>query len=85
LLFSYISYGKPIIGVKNTACGDFIENNSIGYVVEYKYDEIVNILKYIEKNYKYDYNKKQKALSGAFENNTWKSRANTVVNSLYKK
>lgn len=83
-LFSYISYGKPILGVSNTACGEFIEKNNIGYTTKYNEENIKNILKYVEKNYSKDYDRMKLAMSEAFENNTWEKRAYAVVRSLHK-
>ncbi|MGN9162067.1 glycosyltransferase family 1 protein [Clostridium sulfidigenes] len=81
-LFSYISYGKPILGVNNTVCGRFIEDANIGYVSEYNLKDIGEMLSYIEKNYDIEYNNKLKALKKTHELNTWKMRANTVICSL---
>lgn len=85
-LFSYISYGKPIVGVKNTACGEFIENNNVGYVTECNSEKLNDTLSWIEKNYEEDYNSnKKQAIHKAFKNNTWKMRADTVIKSLMNK
>lgn len=83
-LFSYISYGKPIIGVDDTACGEFIEKYSLGYLTEYEESKIKETLKYISENYQRDYEVKTKAIAKAFEENTWKARAMTVAESLLK-
>lgn len=81
-LFSYISYGKPIIGVKNTAAGDFIEKNKIGYVVEYDKREIGALLKNIELMTEVEMEEKVKNVKQAFNNNTWRSRAFKVAECL---
>ncbi len=83
-LFSYIAYGKPIIGVYDTACGEFIEKNNLGYITKYKEADIKETLKYISENYQKDYEAKTKAIAKAFEENTWKFRAQTVAESLLK-
>lgn len=81
-LFSYISYGKPIIGVNNTACGEFINRYSVGYTSDYNESSITELLEYIEKSYNHDYKIKIKALTKAFDENTWEARAKAVVESL---
>lgn len=81
-LFSYISYGKPIIGVKNTACGEFIEKNTLGYITEYDETQIKETLKYINESYPRDFEIKINHLAKAFQENTWKARAKTVEESL---
>jgi len=83
-LFSYISYGKPIIGVSNTACGEFIEKYNVGYITEYEGNSIEELLNYIEKNYEHDYKFKESALVEAFEKNTWIARAKTIADGLSK-
>lgn len=83
-LFSYISYGKPILGIKDTAAGAFIEENNIGYVVNYNKKEIEDLLSYLEKNFNDEIDKKIKSLKVAYNNNTWRARAETVSRCLYK-
>lgn len=81
-LFSYISYGKPILGIKGTAGGDFIEGNNIGYVVDYHDKDIEDLLNYLEKNLDSELDEKLAAVRTAYNNNTWKKRAMTVAESL---
>lgn len=84
-LFSYIAYGKPIIGIKDTAGGDFIEENNIGYVVNYDESEIKALLKRIEIISEDEKERKLQAVKEAYKKNTWKQRAIMVAECLNKK
>lgn len=84
-LFSYVAYRKPILGIKGTAAGRFIEENNIGYVVNYTDKDIEDMLDHIANNSEKEKNDKLKAVEVAYENNTWKMRAKTVMESLIGK
>lgn len=81
-LFTYIGYGKPILAIKNIVSGRFVEENNIGYTVEYDIDDIKEKLNYISENYKKDYYQMQKFLNKTYKNNIWSKRAETIINSL---
>ena len=80
-LFEYMKFNKPILTVKNTAVGRFVEKYNIGYVEEYSENSLKNILNYIFNNMN-ELDKINKNIEKALEENTWEARAKQVVNDL---
>lgn len=78
-LFTYLSYEKPMLGVKNTSAGDFIEKNNIGWSIEYNFESINEFLKGLSREH---IREKEGNLPLICENNTWKSRAKKVIEDL---
>lgn len=84
-LFSYISYEKPIIGIKGTAAGEFIEKHNIGYVVDYEESEIKRLLKQLETLSTEEKVEKLHAVKEAGKSNTWRQRAIMVAECLKRR
>lgn len=80
-LFEYLSYGLPIISSKNTAFGKFIEENNVGWSVNYNKSKLEDIFDTIFKNPNL-LQKKKENIKQIKKDNTWKSRAKNVVKSL---
>lgn len=80
-LFEYLSYEKPIIVVKDTAIGNFIDKYDIGWSIDYSFESLKSLLIHlysnkIEISNKIDNIKKMKKL------HTWEARAIQVVEEL---
>ena len=80
-LFEYISYKKPIIAVKGTAVGDFVENNNIGWVINYDESELENLIISLQDNPS-QIDEKIKSIEEIIPQNTWKERALQVQKDL---
>lgn len=80
-LFEYISYKKPIIAVKNTAVGDFIEANNIGWVINYNEKELKELIFDLQKN-SYKIKEKIKNIEKIIPKNTWEARASQIEKEL---
>ncbi|OFI05790.1 glycosyl transferases group 1 [Clostridium acetireducens DSM 10703] len=80
-LFTYISYGKPIICCKNTAVGEFVNDNSIGWVIDYSEDSLSLLLKQLFNNKEKIYIKNSN-ISKIIDNHNWKARGRKVINNL---
>ena len=80
-LFEYMKFKKPILAVKDTAVGRFIEKYHIGYTIEYNEENLKKILVDIFNNRNYLDNIILN-LNTAIEENTWESRAKKVANDL---
>lgn len=81
-LFTYIRYGKPILAIKDIVSGKFVEDNKIGYTVNYDIKEIKEELNLIKEAYEKEFVDKQFHLKNTFENNTWTKRASSVIECL---
>ncbi|MFL0246909.1 glycosyltransferase [Candidatus Clostridium stratigraminis] len=80
-LFDYIAYQKPIISTKNTAAGEFIEKNNIGWSIDYSKESLRKQLIYIFKNQEL-LDEKTNNINKIIAENTWKARAKKVVDNL---
>lgn len=80
-LFQYLSYKKPIIASKDTAAGDFVSENNIGWAIKYGSGEIDDVLERVLNNRQYLLSFKNN-LDSAHKNNTWESRAVRVSELL---
>jgi len=80
-LFEYIAYEKPIIAIKNTAVGDFIQKYNIGWVVDYDDKEIAKIIGYLKFNPQ-EIEKKVENIRKIISYNTWEARAKQVQKIL---
>lgn len=83
-VFEYLSNCKPMIGIKGTASGDFIENNDIGWTVDYNIDAlkkcIANIIS--SPNIIVDIEEREKRV---LMEHTWEIRAKKVIKNLEEK
>jgi len=80
-LFEYIEQQKPIIGINNTAAGNFIKKNDIGWVTNYSIDELLNVL-YSIFNDKEILKRKKENIAKIAKKHTWVSRAKDVYRDL---
>jgi hypothetical protein len=84
-LFEYIGNIKPIISVSETAVGNFVKENNLGWTADYKKNDLKLLLKDIYLKYKNTPNeivnikKNIYAINGT---NTWEHRVKKVVNDL---
>ncbi|MEF9941969.1 MAG: glycosyltransferase [Lachnospiraceae bacterium] len=80
-LFEYLSYGTPVIATNNTSAGDFVEQNDVGWSIDYNTEELTKLLESIS----FDSNvlkDKQQKIQSALKKNTWRARAQQVVDEL---
>jgi len=80
-LFEYIAYKKPIIAVKGTAVGSFVEENNIGWAIEYNEKTLEHLLVEIQNSPKM-IEEKIKNIEKIIPLNTWEARAEQVVKDL---
>ena len=80
-LFEYISYKKPIIAVKNTAVGDFVEANDIGWVIEYDEIQLEDLITNIQNNPS-QIEDKIRNIEKIIPIHTWEARALQVQKDL---
>jgi hypothetical protein len=80
-LFEYISYKKPIIAIKGTTVGTFVEENNIGWSIEYNENRLRELLINIRDNPKI-IDAKLKNIDKILLNNSWESRAEKVEKDL---
>lgn len=77
-MFEAISYGLPIIANKNTAVGDFVENEGIGWVIEGNFESFRSLLKFLIEHPEQIKQKYQIVKERAVFH-TWLERAKTVA------
>ncbi|WP_440067796.1 hypothetical protein [Tenacibaculum discolor] len=80
-MFEYISFSKPIIAVKGTAVGDFVELNNIGWTIPYEEIALKDLLLFIERN-SLEIQNKIKNIRDIANNHTWEARARQVEADL---
>lgn len=80
-IFEYLSYRKPIIATQDTAAGEFVEKQGIGWSIKYDCDELHALLNNILNN-----RAEIKSINSNIEKqvklNTWEKRAEQVVDLL---
>lgn len=80
-LFEYISNRKPIIATTKTAAGDFVQENNIGWTIEYNEKSILDLLNNIQKD-RNQIKEKVENFDKVIELNTWEERAKKVAKDL---
>ncbi len=80
-LFEYIAFRKPIIAVKGTAVGNFVEQNDIGWVVEYEEQALNELLNKLQKEPNI-IQEKIENIEKIIPKNTWEARAKQVQKDL---
>lgn len=83
-LFEYIAYKKPILAVKGTAVGSFVEEKNIGWTIDYTREALESLLLEIEKKPTL-IEDKVKNIEKIMSENTWKARAKQVQKELNNK
>lgn len=79
--FEYLGHGCPIIGTKETAAGEYIEENKVGWSMPYHKEEFSQLIKYLQRNPEEIKEKKMACIKTAKENR-WEERAKKVVQDL---
>jgi hypothetical protein len=80
-LFEYLKHQKPIIAIKGTAVGEFVDSKNIGWQIRYEKDAFKILLDSIRKDQS-AYVEKQSNMPVIIHQNTWEFRAGTVVRLL---
>lgn len=80
-IFEYLSYSKPILAVKGSASGDFVEENDIGWSLDYTKESFQSVLKDIQNN-RGQIDEKIENIKSILSKNTWEYRATTVAQDL---
>ena len=82
-LFEYIAYKKPILAVKGTAVGNFVEKHQIGWSIPYELEAIEDFLLNLEENFKEQEKSRLLAnMEKVIKFSTWTARAEFVAKSL---
>ena len=79
--FEYLAHEIPMLSTKGTSIGEFVEENDIGWNIEYKAEDIKKVLQGVLSNPQILTEKRNKCLI-AKNNNLWTTRANQVVKDL---
>lgn len=79
--FEYLANLKPVIASEETAIGDFVEKNNIGWTIEYSAEEIKFLLSNIMKEKRILSEKKANCIKARTEN-LWTCRAKQVEEEL---
>lgn len=82
-LFEYIKYSKPILSVKGSAVGNFVEKNDIGWVLPYSSYELKSLLTKLFED-KNEIEIKTRNTKEIIPQNTWTARATKVKEDLSK-
>jgi glycosyltransferase involved in cell wall biosynthesis len=80
-LFEYIRFGKPIIATSQTAVGDFVKKNEIGWVINHEETFLLELFDQLSGSPEL-FDDKKKNIRNILEKNTWVTRATQVVNDL---
>lgn len=80
-LFEAIGYKIPLISAKETWAGQFIEDEKIGYSIDYDLDTLIKKLHYIQQHQD-ELRQIHQHLEEVAAQNTWKCRAQKVADVL---
>lgn len=80
-LFEYIGHLKPVIATKGTIAGEFVEQNDIGWQVDFDSEQLKKLLDHLYFNQTEIANKKKRIVE-VRNKNSWKARAKKVINDL---
>lgn len=80
-LYEYIGKEKPIIASKGTLAGKFVEENNIGWSLEYEEEALEKFFNELQQKFS-DINLKKDNLIKIKLNNSWQSRAKDVEKEL---
>lgn len=83
-LFEYIKHQKPVLAVKSTAVGEFVEKNEIGWAINYKKQELKSTLESIREDQK-AYSKYFMNFASIITDNSWESRIEKIDKILGSK
>jgi len=79
--YEYIGKEKPIIASKGTLVSDIVENNDIGWIIEYSEEALEKLFVYLIKNKNEIILKKGKILQ-IKEKHTWENRTKKIIKDL---
>ncbi len=80
-LYEYVSFGKPIITTKRTGVADFVEQNDVGWSVEYTADDLCDLFERLKSNPN-EIERKRRNTIDIIPRHYWSKRAETVVNKV---
>lgn len=80
-MFEYISYRKPIIATADTAAGEWVTDNEVGWVIPYDEVTLKNLLQQFI-NTPDIFNNIQLHMDKVSNLNSWKARANQVLEDM---
>lgn len=80
-LFEYISKMTPVITTQNSAAGEFVEKNGVGWNIPYQKEALESLLKEIYNNRSLLEEKKEQ-LKVILKSNSWEARARQVSKDL---
>lgn len=83
-LFEYMSYKKPILSVNQTAVGQFVTENGIGWEVPYDKKDLIAFFDDLKKNQS-DIDDKVAHMDQAIQRNTWEARCRQVADDLTRR
>jgi len=80
-MFEYLALGKPIVAVKGTASGDFVESNGIGWAIEYSPESLASLLEHLAQHPEEIATRARQAQAVRGQH-SWRARAEQVVREL---
>jgi glycosyltransferase involved in cell wall biosynthesis len=80
-LFEYLAHRKPILAVKGTAVGNFVEKYDVGWSIEYTAEKLKQTIRTIYEN-PAELERKINNIQQIIPQHTWKERARQVENDL---
>ena len=80
-LFEYLGFHKPVLAVKGTAVGNFVEQNDVGWVIDYNKTDLSSLLLSIKEN-RNSIETKRINIKKIIPFNTWEARAKQIINDI---
>jgi len=80
-LYEYIGFHKPILASRGTLAGSFVENNKIGWTIDYNVNAVRDLLMQLARN-KAQITDVKKSMESIAIQNSWQARARQVVEGL---
>lgn len=80
-LFEYLGEGLPILTLRDTAAGKFVESNGVGWTVGPSQDELSEMLEFL-RDHPEEIIRAQARCVQVAQSNTWRERARQVARSL---
>ena len=77
-LFEYLGHQKPILAVRGTCCGNFVEKHEVGWTLPYGRTDLENLLRNLSMN-RHLIQTRQNNIRKILPLHTWKARARQVV------
>lgn len=80
-LFEYIGNLTPVIAVKDSSAGKFVEDNDVGWAIDYDEKALEDLIIKIQRERSW-LERKNNNMEKVLLDNTWKKRAETVIKDL---